>query len=213
MARLSRAEAARAIWLLVELQTRGVRVWSWANRRFCETSGSGFILTAVDAVQSEEYRRTIGRDVKRALRTRTEKGFAVTHATFGYGLVRDAEGRPWWQIDPNQMAIVIHIGETFVACGGSLTATAMRLNVEGVSSPRGSTWRAQTVANLLRQPLYRGVLQWGRERKVHDGPTGKRVRAPAGEVLQVQHPELKIWPDPLLARIRRASRRDAREAA
>jgi DNA invertase Pin-like site-specific DNA recombinase len=202
IARLSRAEAARSVSLLVDLHNGGVRVWSWAHRRFEELSGSGFILTAVGAMQAEEYRIAIGRDVRRALRSRAAKGFAVTHSCFGYRLVRDAKtDTPTWEIDADEAAVVVHIGETFVACGGSLRATAVRLNDDGARSPRGSTWRAQSIANILRQPLYRGELQWGRQRAVYERGTRRRVAAPADEVLKVPHPELKIWPDALLARI------------
>lgn len=156
----------------------------------------------VGAMQAEEYRIAIGRDVRRALRSRAAKGFAVTHSCFGYRLVRDAKtDTPTWEIDPDGASVVVHIGETFVACGGSLRATAVRLNDEGTRSPRGSTWRAQSIANILRQPLYRGELQWGRQRAVYERGTRRRVAAPTDEVLKVPHSRAEIWPDALLARI------------
>ena len=77
----------------------------------------------------------------------------------------------------------------------------MALNAAGIGSPGGSTWSPQAVKNVLRHPLYRGEYQHGASRTVARGGTLVRVRAPDAEVLRVPHPELRIWPDALLAKI------------
>ena len=198
--RLAR-DAARQAALLVQLKDAGVEVWSYTERAFVQLDGYGYLLTAVKGVVAEQERAKAAQRIREGLRFRVQAGRRATRAPFGYRNIRDARGAAHWQIDDTLAAIVVRVGETFVERSGSFHATAVALNGAGVPSPGGSTWSPQAVKNLLTHPLYRGEYRHGAMRTVARGGTLVRVRAPEAEVLHIAHPELRIWPDSLLAQI------------
>ena len=201
-------------WLLCELELRGVpegALWAYDQKRTIETRGSGYAVTAIEAVRAEGEWEATSRRFREALRHRTLEGRATRGAPFGYTLVHEKRNKHW-RIDETHAATVILIGETFIASGGSLRQTAKRLNERGVASPKGSTWAPQAVGNILRSPIYRGEVVHGATRRVRQGGSVVKVRAPEEDVLRVQRPELRIWPpklekriDELLARVHRKS--------
>src|SRR5258708_38824474 len=109
-------------------------------------------------------------------------------------------------------AVVVGVGETFVEGSGSFHATAVALNGAGVPSPGGTTWSPQAVKNVVTHPLYRGEYRHGEMRTVAQGGTLVCERAPEAEVLRIAHPELRLWPDSLLAQIDAALSRPRRKA-
>src|SRR5258708_9022821 len=109
-------------------------------------------------------------------------------------------------------AVVVGVGETFVEGSGSFHATAVALNGAGVPSPGATPWRPQAVKNVVTHPLYRGEYRHGEMRTVAQGGTLVCERAPEAEVLRIAHPELRLWPDSLLAQIDAALSRPRRKA-
>ena len=209
--RLAR-DAARQAALLVQLKDAGVEVWTYTDRAFVQLDGYGYLLTAVKGVVAEQERAKAAQRIREGLRFRVQAGRRATRAPFAYRNIRDTRGAPHWQIDDTLAAIVVRVGETFVERSGSFHATAVALNGAGIPSPGGSTWSPQAVKNLLTHPLYRGQYRHGAMRTVARGGTLVCVRAPEAEVLHIAHPELRIWPDSLLAQIDAALSRPRRKA-
>ncbi len=209
--RLAR-DAARQAALLVQLKDAGVEVWSYTDRAFVQLDGYGYLLTAVKGVVAEQERAKAAQRIREGLRFRVQAGRRATRAPFGYRNIRDASGAAHWQIDDTLAAVVVRVGETFVERSGSFHATAVALNGAGIPSPGGSTWSPQAVKNVVTHPLYRGEYRHGEMRTVARGGTLVCVRSPEADVLRIAHPELRIWPDGLLARLDALLARPRRKA-
>ncbi len=192
--RLAR-DALRQGVLLAQLTDAGVKVWCYASGSFVETEGFGFLMTTFKGVMAEEERKAIGRRVRESMRRRLELGQAIFRAPFGYA-IRDKK----FVIVEEQAAIVRFIAMTF-AGGGSIRGIANDLNMRGVPSPLGVFWDARVVGNILKNPMYRGILRFGDRRNVYERGTRKTSRAPEADILVVERPELRIIAADLAARI------------
>jgi site-specific DNA recombinase len=209
--RLAR-DAARQAALLVQLKDAGVEVWTYSDRAFVQLDGYGYLLTAVKGVVAEQERAKAAQRIREGLRFRVQAGRRATNAPFGYRNTRDASGAAHWEIDEAHAAVVVRVGEIFVERSGSFHATAVALNGAGVPSPGGTTWSPQAVKNVVIHPLYRGEYRHGETRMVARGGTLVTVRAPEADVLRIAHPELRVWPDALLARLDALLARPRRKA-
>ena len=198
--RLAR-DAARQAALLVQLSDAGVRVYSYSERAFAQLDGYGYLLTAVKGVVAEQERAKAAQRIREALRFRVQAGRRATRSPYGYKNTRDASGAALWQIDDATAPIIVRVGETFIERGGSFHAAAVALNDAGVPSPSGSTWSPQSIKNVLKHPLYRGEYRHGEMRTVARGGTLVRIRGPEADILNIAHPDLRIWPELLLRQI------------
>jgi DNA invertase Pin-like site-specific DNA recombinase len=187
-------------WLLAELDRAAAELWTYADGQRPELRGLGFAMTTLRSVMAESERAQTAKRIREGLRERAQQGHAVGARRFGYRVVVSGKTKRW-ETNESEAAVAIHLGQTFAASGGSLRATALRLNAEGVPSPSGGTWNHVAVKSVLVAPLPRGVLVHGARRSLERGGSIVSVESPAGEVLRVPHPELKIWPDDLLAQI------------
>ncbi|VVT07145.1 recombinase family protein [Erythrobacter sp. EC-HK427] len=85
------------------------------------------------------------------------------------------------EVDDAEAAIVKRIFEEYAA-GDGATAIARRLNAEGIPSPRGGKWRANTIVGnrkrgngILHNRLYIGEIVYNRQTFRKDPDTRKRV--------------------------------------
>lgn len=75
---------------------------------------------------------------------------------------------------------------------------AERLNAMGIPAPRGKYWYRSTVAGILRNPLYTGVLHWGKHdhsavyqsRRVKGGKAARPVPRPEEQWIALPVPPL-----------------------
>src|SRR5690606_39166157 len=90
--------------------------------------------------------------------------------------------------------------------GVSPQAISRALNAEGIAAPRGKLWApsaligsAERGSGMLRNPIYKGVIVWNKNRMVKDPDTGKRLSRPnpKTEWLSADAPELEILPPAL----------------
>ncbi|WP_081686328.1 recombinase family protein [Candidatus Solirubrobacter pratensis] len=83
---------------------------------------------------------------------------------FGYDYVRDASGRTHpdepLRVVPAEAAVVERIYRDYVA-GQSQQAIQRALNREGVRTARGKTWHQGTIAKVLADPFYAGLMRDG----------------------------------------------------
>jgi DNA invertase Pin-like site-specific DNA recombinase len=188
-------------WLLAELERSRVEVWTYGDGSRPEVRGIASMMTAMKAINAAAERENASRRIRAALTFRARAGLATRSAPFGYRIEVGPDNRKRLAIDAETSRVVVQIGETFAETG-SLRATAMRLNQRGIRGRRSGSWGPQGVGNVLRDPIYRGAEQThGATRTDYEGGTARKVRAPDVDVLRFSLPELRIWPDDLLARI------------
>ena len=109
------------------------------------------------------------------------------------------------EIDPVQAEVVRSIYRDYAA-GETVAAIVRRLNAEGVPSPSGGLWARTTILGhferkdgILQNPLYRGLLVWGRCPEDRHPVSARRVVRVKDESQWVtQHvPALRIVDDEL----------------
>jgi hypothetical protein len=117
---------------------------------------------------AQEQSDRISADTRRGKAAQRAAGNFATRPPFGYRTTGPSPGR-YLEPDPKQAPIV---RQMFRWADQGVTAAdiARRLQARGVTTARGSAWRACTVRTILVNPTYRGLV-------VHYGPCvidGKR---------------------------------------
>ena len=103
------------------------------------------------------------------------------------------------EIVPEEAAVVERIF-TLAARGHGLKTIAKALNDDGVPSPRPQQgrpagWAPSSIREVLRRPLYRGVIQWNTSRKRDTWGTRRSTAKPEAEWVRIQAPELAVVPE------------------
>jgi len=84
-------------------------------------------------------------------------------------------------LNPHEAKIVKMIFQLYVA-GKSLGAIMKLLNNQGILTKRGKCWGKQTIAKILKNPIYCGIKQWqdilhpGTHNKIIDVPTFNKIQ-------------------------------------
>jgi DNA invertase Pin-like site-specific DNA recombinase len=135
------------------------------------------------------FLKELGEKTRRGQVGRVAQGRIPGGISYGYRRVTKlgVDGEPergLREIDEAQAAVVRRIFREFLA-GRSPRAIALALNKEGVPSPSGKEWRANTINGnrergngILHNELYAGVISYNRQRFVRDPGTRKRVARP-----------------------------------
>ncbi|MDP1601067.1 recombinase family protein [Phenylobacterium sp.] len=154
------------------------------------------LMKALKRAMAAEFSRELGAKVKNAQRRYAADGYWL-HGDPGYGLARQVaqvNGTPGRRLSPGErnadrdtrtvlvkgvareVEIVRRMFRLCVKDGMGAGAIASRLNQENVPSPKGRTWSAERVREILTNPKYAGVLTTQRRTT----PLGGRRRvAPA----------------------------------
>ena len=201
-------DAARATHALVEFDNAGARAWWYQTHKFAELGGAEFIMTAADGYAGESERKTNNANIKRALRERAAADMSTGAIRFGYRGVTVEGARPnrngrvpcRLEIEPDEVVILIRVGQEFVRCG-TYRGAALALNAAGVKSTTGGTWNHKSVERVVTSPLYRGIVVHGETRSTYRGGTSVSAAAPEAEVFRAERPRLRIWPVELLSKI------------
>lgn len=171
-------------------------------------------------VMDSQYVKKLSIDTRRGMEGAFRRGTHTGGRCFGYRTVaiddpskRDQHGRPIisevrLEVDEVQSSIVRRIFELY-ARGNSLKQIARLLNAEGVISPQpqkgrlSRSWCPSSLRVILRNERYRGVLTWGKTRKVQSPETGRRLQRPRPESEWVMReaPYLQIVSDDLWRRV------------
>jgi DNA invertase Pin-like site-specific DNA recombinase len=194
---------------VLELEEAGVEIRAaLTDTPITLADESGEIMTVVHSLTASFERRRARQRTYDALRRRAEAGAVTGGRVFGYRNQREPGGYVRRVIDDAEAAIVRHIFELY-ADGAGLTRIAKQLNAEGHPSPRGGTgsWAGTAIRDMLRRPLYAGVVVWNKSQKItRAGTKGQRWRQES-EWLTRPMPELAIVDAELWQRVqaRRAS--------
>ena len=141
-----------------------------------------------------EYQKRI---LQNGTRASAERGnYLGAHAPYGYRRVFVREGRrkaPTLEIEPREADGARLIFELYAA-GKGAGAICDALTAQGVPTKNGAPWRESTIYGILDNPVYAGLIAWGRsqkERVVVDGEIESRVRGvPARVLVPGKHPAI-----------------------
>jgi site-specific DNA recombinase len=181
-------------------------------------------LMTLNGMIDEQYSTALGKKTRRGLEGTAERGNHTGSRCFGYRNVaiesqdqKDAYGRPALVgaklvVDPEQSEIVRRIF-TMYGDGHSLKGIARKLNAEKVTSPKPSlgriqqTWCPSSIRVILRNERYRGIVIFGKTRKVKNPITKKRIQRPGSPEDMIRHeaPEQRIVSEDLWNRVQARS--------
>lgn len=168
------------------------------------------LMMAMNGMMDEQYVTALGQKTKRGLEGAALRGNHTGGRCFGYknipiyGEKLDPFGNKAvvgskLEVDPLQADIVRRIF-TMYAEGVSLKKIAKQLNKEGVTSPVPQLHRVQqswvhtSIRAMLHNERYRGVVVYGKTRKVKNPITKRRVKQPGSvsEMVRKEFPEQRI---------------------
>jgi site-specific DNA recombinase len=137
--------------------------------------------------------------------------FGYRHVPIESATKQDSYGRPAiegvrLQVDENQAPTIRRIFERY-AGGHSMKRIAIDLNRDGILSPqpregRPQSWAQSSVRHILVNERYRGVVLWGKTKKIRSPETGKRLyrRKPESDWRRREIPEQRIVSEELWKR-------------
>lgn len=178
-----------------QFQAAGCAVWTvTAGQLPLDGAATSEFVTDAQALVSKFERLRIK---ERTLAGRVARlkggGFYGGHTPYGYRAIYDpATGRRSFEVDPEQAAVVQRIADDWLA-GLSGRAIAAALDAEGIPWPHGR-WRSLNVLYILRNPIYAGIVDWGR------GSGHRKNKAPRVTVESGDMPA--IWDDATHQRLR-----------
>jgi site-specific DNA recombinase len=214
--RLSRRQAD-SLRIHDELQFLGVRVIFVAQGIDTNSEQAG-LLVGVHGIVDELYLKDLAKRTFRGVEQLALQGLHTGGRVFGYRHIPiesatecDSYGRPVikgvrLEVDPNQAPTIRRIFQRYAA-GDSMKRIAIDLNRDGILSPRprqgrSQSWAQSSVRHILLNERYRGVVIWGKTKKVRSPETGKRIyrHRPLSEWRRVETPEQRIVSDELWSR-------------
>ncbi|MGD1211254.1 MAG: recombinase family protein [Candidatus Acidiferrales bacterium] len=173
-------------------------------------------LMTINGMVDEQYSVALGQKTKRGLEGTAERGNHTGGRCFGYRNIpiesknqTDAYGRATivgakLEVDPDQAETVRRIFQMYVD-GHSLKTIAKMLNADKVASPQPAlgriqqSWCPSSIRVMLHNERYRGVVIFGKTRKLKDPRTKKRVQRAnvEADMIRKEFPEQRIVSDGL----------------
>ena len=162
-------------------------------------------LLVMHGIMDEQYLTDLAKKVHRGQEGRALHGYTTGGRLYGFRNVPIEDparmgkyGRPavlgvTREIRPEQAATLKRMFKMY-AEGQGEGAIARQLNSEGIRGPNEQPWSRYTIHEMLRNESYRGVLVWGRTKKVRNPETGRKVSraTPSSEWRRVEVPKLRI---------------------
>lgn len=184
------------------LEHFGARLFTLSDGYVDEITGT------IKGLMDARFLKDLAEKIKRGQRGQHGRGFNAGGLAYGYDVVKkigdDGEiVRGILAINEAEAAIIRRIFDDTLA-GVSARAIVKALNAEGVPSPSGKLWATNVIhgdrirANgILRNNIYRGVMVYGRTRRVYHPKTRRYVARvnPVSEWRFVEVPHLRIVSD------------------
>lgn len=194
--RFSRRDGDEAFAELKAIARKGVEIWFYQDgQRFAFGTLGDNVVGFIRSEMAAEYRRQISAWTAAAMERKARAGHVTGGRVFGYDNVRidgHVERRP----NDTEAAIVRRIYDLY-ASGHGLPTIAHRLNANGAPCPRAqqgrvSGWCPSSVREVLRRPLYRGEVIYGKAKKRDaTGQVAPTKRAPK-EWIRIAAPDLRL---------------------
>jgi Recombinase len=181
------------------------------ERLLVEIDGANVIITAVKAHANRAEALKASVRIREKLRVRDEQGTWTGQAPFGYKNQRQKDGKVGVFLDrrgtvgvivpdENEHPLLLALPQMFLDMG-SYNAVATELNRRLVPGPTGKIWEAHSVRNILKNPVYRGVVLRGRQSMTERAGSIVSVAAKTEDVRRYEHPELKVWADDTVTKL------------
>ena len=132
--------------LLELFEKRGVALISVAESLDTASAAGRLVITIMVAVSQWE-RETIGERTRDALRHKRTSGERVGNIRFGFRLSPDGKHV---EPDPGEQGVLTEIGHMRQS-GHTLRGIAAALNRKALRTRRGSAWRLEHVARIIKQ--------------------------------------------------------------
>jgi site-specific DNA recombinase len=192
----------------------GVRIFSYLDDAEIGVEGEQALLTMLRGYKDQGQRGDTSKRVYDAALRRVRAGQVAGAKVFGYDnvAITGVDGKRSHverQVNASQAATVVRIFELYVGGLGSKKIAVM-LNRDGVLSPRPRGWSQTTVRGILRNPIYRGEVVWGRIKSiVRRGKDHNQLR-PEGQWIRQEQPALRIIDDALWGQVQARRERNRR---
>lgn len=148
-------------------------------------------------IVDEQYVESIKIATKRGLEGIFRQGkWTGGTVPFGYKLENG-----YLKVEPEEAETVRWIYEEY-ASGTGIKTICKQLNLKGIKTRKGNPWSASALSNLIKNPIYKGVVLWGRRKFVEDPLTGK-THVYKGDPLERKDPSLRIVEEELWDRCNR----------
>lgn len=190
------------------LEHYGTRLFTLADGHVDEITGT------IKGLMDARFLKDLADRVRRGQRGQHSRGFNAGGRAYGYRVLKpigdDGEIiRGILEVNEDEAKIIRRIFDETIA-GVPARAIVKALNDEGIPAPRGEHWRVSVIhggrarANgILRNNLYRGIMIYGRFRKLYHPKTRRRILRsnPLSEWRSVDVPHLRIVTDEQWAQI------------
>lgn len=182
------------------LNKLGIEIWTVKEGQLKTDQHVDKLLNYIRFWQAEGESRKTGARVKDAQETFAKAGkFIGGYAPLGYRLVPSGEisnhGRLLKKlvIDPEKAPVIRKIFEYAVNYNYGALKIAKVLNEEGIAAPN-TTWKACTVAEILKNPVYMGYIAYNRRQHSKCGGNFERMPMEKWILSDQQNMELVIIP-------------------
>ncbi len=183
----------------------------FVSQNFDTSQENARMMVTMHGMMDEQFLIGLGQKVHRGQEGRVLKGLNPGGRCYGYRNIpiEDATRQGKYgrmavlgvqqKAEPTEAAVIRRIFEMY-ANGNGFATIAKQLNQEGIPSPRPAknrlrqAWSRYTIREMLFNQKYRGVIVWGRTKKMRNPETGKKVSKarPDSEWKTVDAPELRL---------------------
>jgi site-specific DNA recombinase len=203
-------------YTIMRIADNGVRLFGYLDGREIKVEDEADqVMTVLHGFAAATERRQASRRVFDSAIRRVRAGHVAGAKIYGYDNVPVAGpgGKTLHTLRrPNsaQGAVVRRIFEAYAEGAGSVTI-ARQLNAEEIPAPRPKGWSQTGIRGILRNPIYRGEVVWGRIKTVVRKGRERNELRPEEEWTRLEAPELRCIPEALWQRVqaRRQERRDS----
>lgn len=146
---------------------------------------AGKILLTLKVAGADEFIQKLRRNVKRGLAAKREQGYYTCPPPFGFNTERTPGGSVLVP-HPDQAPQVIRIYE-MIAQGKTPAAVARLLNLEGVTTKRGSKWTPSTIRGIISSPVNIGKIAIYNTRAGNQQVSRNQVPVDKVQILEGKH--------------------------
>ncbi|MDH4242067.1 MAG: recombinase family protein, partial [Phycisphaerae bacterium] len=168
------------------------------------------MFLAIYALIDESYTKQLAENTRRGIVARIHQGKSPGFRVYGFSQEQQMEATDTgsaqrstgsiYKPQPDRLGIVKEIYNIRQSLGSSCSNIARELNQRNIKAPgsvpppAGEFWRGNHVRTILRQPLYTGILVWGRKRSRRHPDTGVKQLIPSAkeDIVTKEFPECAV---------------------